>query len=41
MFKLPKGFHVETYASGMVQARSLRLGSNGTLFVSTRTLDRV
>jgi glucose/arabinose dehydrogenase len=41
LFKLPKNFHVEVYASGMVQARSLRLDPQGTLFVSTRTLDRI
>ena len=41
LFKLPKNFHVEVYASGMANARSLRLGAKGTLFVSTRALDRI
>jgi glucose/arabinose dehydrogenase len=41
LFKLPKNFHVEVYAGDMVQARSLRLDPQGTLFVSTRTLDRI
>jgi glucose/arabinose dehydrogenase len=39
--KLPKGFEVEVYASGIPNARSLRLGDNGTLFVSNRVLDKV
>jgi glucose/arabinose dehydrogenase len=39
--KLPRGFHLEVYASGMPQARSLRVGAKGTVFVSTRTLDRI
>lgn len=39
--KLPKGFKVEVYASGIPNARSLRLGDKGTLFVSNRILDKV
>ena len=39
--KLPKGFKVEVYASGIPNARSLRLGDKGTVFVSTRVLDKV
>jgi glucose/arabinose dehydrogenase len=39
--KVPKGFKVEVYASGIANARSLRLGDKGTLFVSNRTLDKV
>ncbi|HZU87977.1 MAG TPA: PQQ-dependent sugar dehydrogenase, partial [Stellaceae bacterium] len=39
--KLPRGFHLEVYASGLPQARSLRVGAKGTVFVSTRTLDRI
>ena len=39
--KLPKNFHVELYASGVANARSLRIGDRGTVFVSTRLLDRV
>ena len=41
MLKVPRNFHVEVYASGMPQARSLRIDDKGTLFVSTRTLDRI
>src|SRR5262245_4351270 len=39
--KLPKGFKVEVYASGIPNARSLRLGDKGTVFVSNRLLDKV
>ena len=39
--KVPKGFTVEVYASGIANARSLRLGTKGTLFVSNRNLDKV
>src|SRR6516162_9309929 len=39
--KLPKNFHIEVFASGMPQARSLRVGDRGTVFVSTRLLDRI
>ena len=39
--KLPQGFKVEVYASGIANARSLRLGDKGTLFVSNRLLDKV
>src|SRR5262245_34022308 len=39
--KLPKGFKVDVYASGIANARSLRLGDKGTVFVSNRVLDKV
>jgi glucose/arabinose dehydrogenase len=39
--KLPKGFTVEVYVSGVPNARSLRLGDKGTVFVSNRQLDKV
>jgi glucose/arabinose dehydrogenase len=39
--KLPKNFHIEVYASRMANARSLRIGDKGTVFVSTRLLDKV
>jgi glucose/arabinose dehydrogenase len=39
--KLPKNFHIEVFASGMPQARSLRVADRGTVFVSTRLLDRI
>jgi len=34
-FKLPPGFKVETWASGILDARALREGDKGNLFVST------
>jgi glucose/arabinose dehydrogenase len=39
--KLPQGFNIEIYASGIANARSLRLGDKGTVFVSNRQLDKV
>jgi glucose/arabinose dehydrogenase len=39
--KVPKGFKVEVYASGIANARSLRLGDKGTVFISNRVLDKV
>ena len=38
---LPKGFKVEVYASKIPNARSLRLGDKGTVFVSNRLMDKV
>ena len=34
-FKLPPGFKVETWASGVLDARELRQGDKGNVFVST------
>src|SRR6266513_2938990 len=34
--KAPKGFKIEVYASGLANARSLREGDRGTVFVSSR-----
>jgi glucose/arabinose dehydrogenase len=34
--KLPPGFHIEVYASGIANTRSLRIGDKGTVFVGTR-----
>ncbi|MEN0003829.1 MAG: sorbosone dehydrogenase family protein [Bacteroidota bacterium] len=34
--KLPDGFKIEVYADGVVNARSMALSPNGTLFVGTR-----
>lgn len=34
-FKLPPGFKVETFMPGVLDARELREGANGTIFVST------
>ena len=39
--KVPPGFKLELYASGMANARSLARGDKGTIFVSTRLLDRI
>jgi glucose/arabinose dehydrogenase len=39
--KLPKGFKIEVYASGIPDARSMRLGDKGTLFVGNRLQDKV
>jgi glucose/arabinose dehydrogenase len=39
--KLPKGFKIEVFASGIANARTLRLGDKGTVFVSNRLLDKV
>ena len=39
--KLPKGFKIEVFASGIANARSMRLGDKGTVFVSNRVLDKV
>src|SRR4030095_892617 len=39
--KLPKGFKVDVYASGIANARSLRLGDKGTVFVSNRQVDKI
>jgi glucose/arabinose dehydrogenase len=39
--KVPKGFKLEVYVSGVANARTLKLGDKGTLFVSTRLADKV
>ena len=39
--KLPPGFNIEVYASGMANARSIREGDKGTVFVSSRLVDKV
>jgi glucose/arabinose dehydrogenase len=39
--KVPPGFNVEVYASGMANARSLTLGDKGTVFVGSRLVDKV
>ncbi len=38
--KLPEGFHIEVYASGIAHARSLRVGKRDTVFVGS-TGDKV
>jgi glucose/arabinose dehydrogenase len=39
--KLPKGFNIEVYASGVPNARSMRQGDKGTIFVGSRLQDKV
>jgi glucose/arabinose dehydrogenase len=39
--KVPDGFQVELWASGMPNARSLAVGEKGTVFVGSRTVGRV
>jgi len=39
--KLPPGFVIEVYASGVRNARQMALGTNGTLFVGSRTAGNV
>ncbi|HZD29504.1 MAG TPA: sorbosone dehydrogenase family protein, partial [Xanthobacteraceae bacterium] len=39
--KAPKGFTIEVYASGVDNARTLRLGDKGTVFVSSRLKDKI
>jgi glucose/arabinose dehydrogenase len=39
--KLPKGFKIEVYAGGIPDARSIRIGDKGTVFVGNRTRDKV
>ena len=38
--KLPPGFNIEVYASGIANTRSLRIGEKGTVFVGTRSATR-
>jgi glucose/arabinose dehydrogenase len=39
--KVPAGFNIEVFASGMANARSMAEGDKGTIFVGTRLLDKV
>ena len=39
--KAPKGFKIDVYVTGMVNARSLREGDKGTIFVSSRLSDKI
>jgi len=39
--KLAKGFNVEVYATGVANARSMRQGEKGTVFVGSRLIDKV
>jgi glucose/arabinose dehydrogenase len=39
--KAPKGFKIELYASPVDNARTLRLGDKGTVFVSSRIKDKI
>src|SRR6185312_11159826 len=38
---LAKGFKIDVYATGVTNARSMRIGDKGTLFVGTRLIDKV
>lgn len=38
---LPEGFRISTFAEGVDEARSMAMGDNGTLFVGTRTANKV
>lgn len=40
-FKLPAGFKIEVYASGIPNARALRVGEKGTVFVSNWQANKV
>jgi glucose/arabinose dehydrogenase len=39
--RVPKGFTIEVYASGIANAHTLRVGDKGTVFVGTRLSDKV
>src|SRR5438874_9718766 len=39
--KAPKGFTIDLYASGVDNARTLRLGDKGTVFISSRLKDKI
>ena len=39
--KAPKGFKIELYAAGVGNARTLRQGDKGTVFVGSRLVDKV
>jgi glucose/arabinose dehydrogenase len=39
--KVPPGFKVEVFASGVPNARSIRIGDKGTVFVGSRLIDKV
>jgi glucose/arabinose dehydrogenase len=39
--KVPPGFKVEVFASGVPNARSIRIGDKGTVFVGSRLVDKV
>jgi glucose/arabinose dehydrogenase len=38
---LAKGFKIDVYVSGITNARSMRVGDKGTIFVGTRLIDKV
>src|ERR1700761_5668977 len=39
--KVPAGFNIEVYASGLNNAREMALGDKGTVFVGSRLVDKV
>ncbi len=38
---LPRGFHISVYAANVQNARQMTLGARGTVFVGSRTTDKV
>lgn len=41
LIEMPEGFHIETYATGLDDARSMARGPRGNIFVGNRTEDKV
>jgi len=41
LLKLPRGFRAEVFVSGVADARSLRVGDKGTVFIGNRNRDKV
>ncbi|HKL38968.1 MAG TPA: sorbosone dehydrogenase family protein [Bacteroidales bacterium] len=41
LIEMPEGFHIETYATGLEDARSMAMGPRGNIFVGNRTEDKV
>jgi glucose/arabinose dehydrogenase len=39
--RVPKGFRIEVFASGIANARNMRVGDKGTVFVGSRLSDKV
>jgi glucose/arabinose dehydrogenase len=39
--KVPRGFNIEVWASGIPNARTMRVGDNGTVFVGNRFIGKV
>jgi len=41
LIEMPEGFHIDTYATGLDDARSMAKGPRGNIFVGNRTEDKV